>query len=160
TFREDLWYRLSVFPMRLPPLRERLEDLPALAAYFAERAGRRLGGVGLAPTPADLLLLERYPWPGNVRELGAVIERAAILGNGKRLEVALALGASSSPPRPISVAPPADPGANGGGSVPPPALGSSSSGRIATLDEAMAQHIRKALAACEGRIEGPTGAAK
>lgn len=159
TFREDLWYRLSVFPMRLPALRERLEDLPALAAYFAERAGRRLGGMGLAPTPADLLLLERYSWPGNVRELGAVIERAAILGNGKRLEVALALGATSSPARPVSVAPSPELGAVNG-STPPPAGASSPSGRIATLDEAMAHHIRKALGACEGRIEGPTGAAK
>ena len=159
TFREDLWYRLSVFPMRLPALRERLEDLPALATYFAERAGRRLGGMSLAPTPADLLLLERYSWPGNVRELGAVIERAAILGNGKRLEVALALGATSSPARPISVAPAPDLGAVNG-SAPPPAALATGSGRIATLDEAMGQHIRKALGACEGRIEGPTGAAK
>jgi len=157
TFREDLWYRLSVFPMRLPALRERLEDLPALAAYFAERAGRRLGGAGLAPTAADLLLLERYSWPGNVRELGAVIERAAILGNGKRLEVALALGATSVPARPLSV--PAAPDALPTmGSAPPPPM--APSGRLATLDEAMAHHIRKALAACEGRIEGATGAAK
>jgi hydrogenase-4 transcriptional activator len=157
-FREDLWYRLSVFPIRLPALRERMEDLPALAEYFAERAGRRLGGAGLAPTSADLLLLERYPWPGNVRELGTVIERAAILGSGKRLEVAAALGATSVPPRAPSVAPPPDRYAENGSEL---AIHNSAgtSGRLPTLDEAMANHIRKALAACEGRIEGSTGAA-
>jgi len=166
-FREDLWYRLSVFPIRLPALRERLEDLPALAAYFAERAGRRLGGTGLAPTPADLLLLERYPWPGNVRELGAVIERAAILGNGRRLELALALGATSSP-RPITLSPAPEvqpltmgaPPLSGANHNSQHTMHHSPGGRIATLDEAMAQHIRRALAACEGRIEGPTGAAQ
>ena len=156
TFREDLWYRLSVFPIRLPALRERPEDLPALAEYFADRAGRRLGGVGLTPTAADLALLERYSWPGNVRELGAVIERAAILGSGKRLEVAAALGATSLPPRTPSTPPPLERtnGSASSDSVPAP-----SGGRLPTLDEAMATHIRKALAACEGRIEGSNGAA-
>jgi transcriptional regulator with GAF, ATPase, and Fis domain len=91
-FREDLWYRISVFPVRLPALRERAQDIPALATYFAQRAGQRLGGAGLTPTEHDITLLLRYPWPGNVRELIAVIERAAILGNGKRLELAKALG--------------------------------------------------------------------
>ncbi|MBN8612416.1 MAG: sigma 54-interacting transcriptional regulator, partial [Deltaproteobacteria bacterium] len=88
SFREDLWYRLSVFPLRLPPLRERLEDLPQLVSHFAARAGTRLGGSPLVPTSEDLSLLAAYPWPGNVRELGAVIERAAILGHGKHLETA------------------------------------------------------------------------
>jgi transcriptional regulator with GAF, ATPase, and Fis domain len=156
TFREDLWYRLSVFPIRLPALRERMEDLPALAAYFADRSGRRLGGSGLSPTAADLALLERYQWPGNVRELGAVIERAAILGGGKRLEVAAALGASSLPVRSPSSPPPSA----GGSNVALVATPASPAGRLPTLDEAMAIHIRKALAACEGRIEGPTGAAQ
>jgi hydrogenase-4 transcriptional activator len=144
-FREDLWYRLSVFPIRLPALRERLEDLPALAAHFADRAGRRLGGSGLTPSASDLELLLGYAWPGNVRELAAVIERATILGNGKRLDVRAALGATSMR---TPQAPP---------SQPPPSAHPS---RIATLDEAMAEHIRRALEACHGRIEGPFGAAK
>lgn len=155
-FREDLWYRLSVFPIRIPPLRERMEDLPALVDYLADRAGRRLGGSGLAPTAADLALLERFPWPGNVRELGAVIERAAILGGGKRLEIAAALGASSLPVR----SPSAPPGPSSESTGLPASTPAVPNGRLPTLDEAMAIHIRKALAACEGRIEGPTGAAQ
>src|SRR5947209_8231537 len=81
-FREDLWYRVAVFPIRLPPLRERQDDIPSLAAHFALRAARRLGAVPLVPSPEDINLLVAYPWPGNVRELATVIERAAILGDG------------------------------------------------------------------------------
>ncbi|MCB9552392.1 MAG: sigma-54-dependent Fis family transcriptional regulator [Myxococcales bacterium] len=144
-FREDLWYRLCVFPIRLPALRERMEDLPALAAHFADRAGRRLGGLGLAPTPAELALLAGYAWPGNVRELAAVIERAVILGNGRRLELAAALGATTPRPAPVERAPaPLD-------RAPPEPIGA--------LDAAIAAHIERALAACRGRIEGPFGAA-
>ena len=97
-FREDLWYRIAVFPIRLPPLRERPEDIAELARHFAERAATRFV-LPLAPlTPEDIQLLMSYPWPGNIRELAAVIDRAAILGNGKGLEVAQALGATATPP--------------------------------------------------------------
>src|SRR6185436_5055823 len=99
---------ISVFPIRLPALRERMQDIPELAGHFARRAGQRLGGMSLAPTQHDLDLLARYAWPGNVRELQAVIERAAILGDGKRLEVSKALGTlepTSVPPRAPSQAP-------------------------------------------------------
>ncbi len=153
-FREDLWYRLSVFPLRLPSLRERPEDLKDLAEYFADAAGKRLGGHGLRPTDEDIELLSRYSWPGNVRELGAVIERAAILGNGKHLEIFAALGSiGSAPSRPSSPPPPLT------GEAPmkaPPAT----SGRFPTLDEAMAAHIEAALERSFGRIEGPHGAAR
>ena len=142
-FREDLWYRISVFPIHLPPLRERPGDIPALAAHFAWRAGQRLGGAPLVPGPEDLARLLAYPWPGNVRELAAVIERAVILGGGHRMETAAALGATPPP-----IPPPADA---------PASLASAP--RIATLDEAMADHVRRALAATRGRIEGPGGAA-
>ena len=150
SFREDLWYRLSIFPIRLPALRERMEDLPALAAHFAEGAGRRLGGSGLTPTSSDIELLCSYSWPGNVRELAAVIERAAILGNGKWLEIRTALGDTSvhSPSRP-----PAERVLGNGAS------GSDATRHLATLDAAMADHITQALKACRGRIEGPFGAA-
>mgnify|MGYP002619999239 CR=1 FL=1 len=97
SFREDLWYRLSVFPLQLPPLRERPADIGPLAEWFADRAGRRLGGAPLRLHPLDRELLERYAWPGNARELAAVIERAAILGDGRRLDVPAALGMNASP---------------------------------------------------------------
>jgi transcriptional regulator with GAF, ATPase, and Fis domain len=105
-FREDLWYRIAIFPIKLPPLRERKEDIPALATHFALRAAKRLGTLPLAPTAADIDLLLRYAWPGNVRELAAVIERAAILGDGKRLEVGQALGAAPRMAEPASSAGP------------------------------------------------------
>jgi hydrogenase-4 transcriptional activator len=159
-FREDLWYRLSVFPMRLPPLRERLEDLPALAAQFAARSGERLGAGPLVPTPADLRLLLGYAWPGNVRELAAVIERAVILGHGKRLEVAAALGLSSptgllqsAVPSPHPLAAPAV-----ARSAPEPTRAGGAEGEGA-LDDVVVAHIERVLAATRGRIEGPKGAA-
>src|SRR6185503_15711772 len=98
TFRQDLWYRISVFPVRLPSLRERPGDVPHLAAHFAASAGKRLGGAPLTVSPDDLALLLAYPWPGNVRELAAVLERAAILGDGRHLEVAAALGRPTGAP--------------------------------------------------------------
>jgi PAS domain S-box-containing protein len=79
TFRSDLFYRLNVFPIRLPPLRERKEDIPALAGYFvdryAKRAGRKIRGI----RKSALDSLESYPWPGNIRELQNVIERSLIV---------------------------------------------------------------------------------
>ena len=93
-FRQDLWYRVSVFPLHLPALRDRRGDIAALAQHFAERAGHRLMGRSLSVASEDLALLLDYPWPGNVRELASVIERAAILGGGRRLELAAALGIS------------------------------------------------------------------
>jgi transcriptional regulator with GAF, ATPase, and Fis domain len=80
TFREDLWYRIAVFPIILPPLRERTGDIPELARHFAERAAARFMRPLVLPTMEDLELLASYAWPGNIRELGAVIDRAAILG--------------------------------------------------------------------------------
>jgi hydrogenase-4 transcriptional activator len=157
-FREDLWYRISVFPIRLPPLRERLEDIPDLAAHFAWRAGKRLGGTPLVPSADDIRLLVDYAWPGNVRELAAVIERAAIIGDAKRLDIPSALGrnpAHAPSPEPqraaeLRVPAPEAPGPNDAGAKP-------ASPR--TLDEAIAAHIERALARSHGRVEGPHGAA-
>jgi transcriptional regulator with GAF, ATPase, and Fis domain len=146
-FREDLWYRIAVFPIRLPPLRDRLEDIPALATHFALRAAKRLGMPSLVPAPEDLPLLAAYPWPGNVRELAAVIERAAILGNGKRLDVARALGNASPPsPRPTLTS--------------PRLVGPEEGRTFPTLDTVLARHVELALTRTGGRIEGPHGAAK
>lgn len=142
TFREDLWYRIGIFPIRLPPLRERPEDIPSLAAHFAHRAGVRLGGAPLTPTAGDIAVLISYSWPGNVRELAAVIERAAILGDGHHLRVAASLGIGPSGTRSAASAR-LEPHA-----VPDPSLGG-----------AMAGHIERALTASGGRIEGPGGAA-
>jgi hydrogenase-4 transcriptional activator len=140
SFREDLWYRISVFPIQLPPLRDRREDIPRLAAHFAARAATRLGMVPLMPTADDLDLLLAYSWPGNVRELSAVIERAAILGGGKALRIAAALGSGVAAT--VATSPEPAPAAE-----------------LSTLEAAMRQHIEHALVSANGRIEGPQGAA-
>jgi transcriptional regulator with GAF, ATPase, and Fis domain len=147
-FREDLWYRIAVFPIVIPPLRDRKEDIPALAAHFALRAAKRIGVTSLAPTPEDTALLMAYQWPGNVRELAAVIERATILGNGLRLEVAKALGIGYTPSsnKPVPDIP-----------LAPPNIATS---HTSSLDEAMKQHIEAALKKTCGRVEGRYGAAR
>jgi hydrogenase-4 transcriptional activator len=142
-FREDLWYRIAVFPIDLPPLRDHVEDVPALANHFALRAASRFGTPPRIPSPEDLDLLVAYPWPGNVRELIAVIERAVILGNGDRLEVAKALGVAPGASARAANA------ARAGADEP-----------FATLDQAVARHIEAALARTRGRIEGKGGAAE
>jgi transcriptional regulator with GAF, ATPase, and Fis domain len=169
SFREDLWYRLSVFPVYLPPLRERPGDVPALAAHFAWKAGKRLGGNPLVPNEADVELLLSYDWPGNVRELAAVIERAAILGGGKKLNVAGALGLRGTGGSQKSVPPPAPSAPQGTLStssatyaIAAPSMASISkltSSAFLTLDQAMARHIQDALEKTGGRIEGKGGAA-
>ena len=90
-FRQDLFYRLSVFPMELPPLRERREDIPTLAAHFFENACRRFNRARVRLTQSNLQYLQRYQWPGNVRELQNVIERAVIVAQGGPLELGLTL---------------------------------------------------------------------
>jgi transcriptional regulator with GAF, ATPase, and Fis domain len=142
-FREDLWYRIAVFPIHLPPLRDRVEDIPALANHFALRAATRFGTPPRLPTAEDLALLAGYPWPGNVRELVAVVERAVILGDGERLDVAKALGVA--------------PGATSAAPARPVSAGAAES--FPSLDRAMARHIEAALARAHGKIEGPGGAA-
>ncbi len=161
SFREDLWYRINVFPILLPRLRERIEDIPALVRHFSQRAAVRFGLPAVEASLADLRLLSSYPWPGNIRELGAVIDRAAILGNGKTLEVATSLGLSQPisyteatdeptyyeviPESPVTRARPVE--------------SEVSQASIATLDAAMREHIERALAASGGQIEGRSGTA-
>lgn len=146
-FREDLWYRIAVFPIVLPPLRERREDVAKLATHFAGRAATRFGLAPVAPSPEDLTLLMAYSWPGNVRELGAVIDRAAILGDGKRLEVAKALGVDTEIPETSR-----EPHLAHSTSRRPP-------GSIEPLNVAIQRHIEAALAVTRGRVEGRQGAA-
>ncbi len=148
SFREDLWYRIAVFPIMLPPLREHPEDLAALAEHVARRAAVRFGFALQLPSPHDLTLLTNYAWPGNVRELAAVIDRAAILGAGKSLEIAKALGVMTPgrlAPQTTSHVP----------AAPLPVAATSM-----PLEAAMQQHIEAALAVTCGRIEGPYGAAR
>ncbi|HSJ98432.1 MAG TPA: sigma-54 dependent transcriptional regulator, partial [Myxococcota bacterium] len=154
-FREDLWYRIAVFPIAVPPLRERPEDVPALATHFALRAATRFGTPPRIPSPEDMELLIAYPWPGNVRELSAVIERAVILGDGRALDVATALG---------PVLPRGGIGSPEQGAAPRDEAGSAPRERpgaapFPTLDQAMRAHIEAALGRTRGRIEGPRGAA-
>ena len=164
SFREDLWYRINVFPILLPRLRERIEDIPALVRHFSQRAAVRFGLPSVEASPADLRLLASYAWPGNIRELGAVIDRAAILGNGKTLEVATALGLSQPMPMSVDEAEgedeptfyeviPESPTTSSR------ALVTKSTGEIATLECAMREHIERALVASGGQIEGRSGTA-
>jgi two-component system response regulator PilR (NtrC family) len=83
--REDLFYRLNVLPIHLPPLRERREDIPLLVAHFLQKFSRELGKEVRGVTPEALAILERYHWPGNIRELENVLERAIVLGAGDML---------------------------------------------------------------------------
>ncbi len=148
-FREDLWYRLATFPVLLPPLRERKADFADLAAHFARRAAHRFGFPVVQPTGTDVALLSAYDWPGNVREFAAVIDRALLLGEGRSLDVATALGA----PRVQAL----QPVAAGMPPSPVPAVGAT--GTLVTLDEAMRSHIARALEMTHGRLEGRHGAA-
>ena len=86
-FRSDLYYRLNVFPIRIPPLRERREDIPFLVRHFTEKYARRMGKTIRTISGASLRQLIRWHWPGNIRELGNLIERAVILTRGTTLEV-------------------------------------------------------------------------
>jgi two-component system NtrC family response regulator len=85
TFREDLYYRLNVVPIKLPPLRDRLEDLPMLVHHFVSRAGRKFGREEISIAPEVLDRLQQHTWPGNVRELENCIERMVVLARGDRL---------------------------------------------------------------------------
>ena len=87
TLREDLFYRLNVIPVRLPPLRERFDDIPLLVAHFLQKFGKELGKEVRGVSPEALAQLEQHHWPGNIRELENVIERALVLGTGEMLGV-------------------------------------------------------------------------
>jgi transcriptional regulator with GAF, ATPase, and Fis domain len=101
-FRSDLFFRLNVFPIRIPPLRERVEDIPLLVRHFSEEFARRMNKK-IETIPSETMrTLCRYSWPGNIRELQNVIERAVILSHGSALNVPVAELATD-----VSAAPPA-----------------------------------------------------
>lgn len=139
TFREDLWYRLNVLPIRIPPLRLRREDIPSLVMYFVDRKARELS-LHRVPSvsPQDLSRLQTYDWPGNVRELQNIVERALLISRGDWLSIpALGTGAVVAAPEPKPTAP-----------------------GLATLDAVMAAHIRNVLERVGWRIAGRGGAAE
>ena len=120
-FREDLLYRLNVFPLELPPLRERLEDLPLLVKHFLQEIGQR-EGMAKRATPAALDRLAQYRWPGNVRELRNVLQRAYVMSAGPEItdqwlprDMAAAAAAPVAPPRVQAHAPAAAAAATGDG---------------------------------------------
>jgi formate hydrogenlyase transcriptional activator len=136
-FRADLFYRLHVFPIHIPPLRERREDVPALVWHFVRQFARRVGKDIRAIPDETMARLAAYDWPGNVRELEHVVERAVILSPGPelrvpRIELTVTPGASPGPPRR-----PAGP----------------------TLKDAEREMIRQALEQSGGVVGGPAGAA-
>jgi transcriptional regulator with GAF, ATPase, and Fis domain len=141
-FREDLWFRLNVFPITIPPLRQRREDIPALVHHFIDRKSVALKLVErpvLAPGAIDKLIA--YDWPGNVRELENVIERALIRHQGGVLSFETLLSPAASGDREVV----------------------ENAGRnraLPSLDEINARHIRRALKMAGGKINGPGGAAQ
>jgi formate hydrogenlyase transcriptional activator len=146
-FRSDLYYRLNVFPIRIPALRERREDIPLLVRYFVQKFSRRQNKI-VQYVPADAMdALVNYNWPGNVRELENLIERAVLLTPGKELKVPRAelksSGAAMDAAAPEGVL--KSPGPSGAS--------------LATLEEADRQHILRALRQTEWKIAGPKGAA-
>jgi len=140
-FREDLWFRLNVFPIMIPPLRQRKGDIPALVHHFIERKCREIKikeRPGLAPGVIDRLIA--YNWPGNIRELENMVERALIQHRGGNLLIDSPLPSSRAPDS--------------------PAESTSNAGPIQPLDEVSRSHILQALNQAKGKINGPGGSAE
>jgi DNA-binding NtrC family response regulator len=139
-FRSDLYYRLNVFPLILPPLRERREDIPRLIRHFLDRASRKLGKslVEFAPALTDRAMA--YDWPGNVRELENYVERSVILGKPTVLDAA------------------EPPAAQASRAAAQPASGARSAAE--TLEDVERAHIQRVLEQTQWAIEGPRGAAR
>jgi formate hydrogenlyase transcriptional activator len=130
-FRTDLYYRLSVFPVSVPPLRDRADDIPMLVRYFTQKFARRMNKRVETISQETMDAMIRYPWPGNVRELENLIERAVILTRGATLQI------------PLSELRPA----------------TSDTTSTLTLESAERDHIRRVLEQCNGVVGGPNGAA-
>ena len=141
SFREDLWYRLNVLPIRIPPLRLRRDDIPALVRHFVERKSREMGKATVPRISGhDMARLKRYNWPGNVRELQNIVERALILSHGDSLIF----------PKLTSMTPISQ----------EVATTSPSNRSVLTLDEVIAAHIRSVLEDVNWKVAGSGGAAE
>ena len=136
TFRQDLFYRLNVFPITLPALRDRREDLPALLRHFCDRLGRQIGKPVDRISPGTLEALQQYDWPGNIREFENVIQQAVILSRDGVLDLANFSGVSVRPVVP------------------------SYPDQLEKLVDVQRAHILRVLESTNWRIEGTTGAAK
>jgi formate hydrogenlyase transcriptional activator len=133
-FRSDLFYRLSVFPIRMPPLRERRDDIPLLVRFFVRKFAQRMDR-HLETIPRETMkVLMQWSWPGNVRELENLIERSVILSDGPTLRVPISELRKST----ADIAAPSD----------------------HTLDAAEREHIIRVLRETGGQISGPDGAAR
>ena len=158
-FREDLYYRLAVFPIRVPALRERREDIPLLVRAFVERISKRMGKSVEPPSDFELAQMQRYDWPGNIRELINVVERALITARGGSLDLLRALGSVGdlARARPES-APESSSDSDAAVKVVAPAAD-----EILTVDglrEFEKLNLERALARCDGQIGGAGGAAE
>jgi transcriptional regulator with GAF, ATPase, and Fis domain len=140
-FRQDLFYRLSVFPIEVPALRKRREDIPLLAENFLQIASRKIGRPPPLLTLAAVQRLQQYGWPGNVRELQHIIERAVITSTKGRLNLELPLSSNASHSMDSTVA------------------GEPTVKTDAEIRKIEADNIRSALRATNGKVSGPTGAA-
>jgi PAS domain S-box-containing protein len=136
TFRADLFYRLNVFPIEVPPLRKRKEDIPMLVEYFVKRYAEKAGKQILKIDVNTLELCQSYPWPGNIRELQNIVERSVILSSGDTFWIEKAWLASPEPARQELQSPLPD-----------------------TLQNREREMIEAALAECNGKVAGPEGAA-
>jgi transcriptional regulator with GAF, ATPase, and Fis domain len=165
-FREDLYYRLQVFPIVIPPLRLRKGDIPQLVQHFVRRKVRELGLSRIPPlAPGALERLVAYSWPGNVRELQNAVERALILARGAPLTFAEL--SSPGPPEATSAASRLrDDGPAAPSRLPAVASGATDDnlpwpeGDPLELDEVVSRHIQRALSVAGGRVSGPRGAAR
>jgi transcriptional regulator with GAF, ATPase, and Fis domain len=138
-FREDLWFRINVFPIRVPPLRERKEDIPSLVYHFINKKTKQLK-LSTAPelSPGAIDRLMHYHWPGNVRELENVVERELILDKGEPLTFSLLAGTDKNNyPAAFNVLPYKSP----------------------SLDKVNTLHIQQVLKITKGIVHGPGGAA-
>ena len=134
-FREDLWYRLNVFPITVPPLRQRKSDIALLVNFFVNRSNRKLGRCVKTISPQTLQRLQNYYWPGNVRELANIVERALINSPGTGLQLADNLEGNAVP------------------------INGNTHRQLSRLQDVERDHILATLSACEWRIEGTSGAA-
>jgi transcriptional regulator with GAF, ATPase, and Fis domain len=142
SFREDLYYRLAVFPLHLPPLRERRDDIIPIAEGFLADLSRRTGRGPWKLTERSRGWIEAQPWPGNVRELINALERATILTAGPLLDLGTSRDEEST------------------GSAPTSAQADSPDTALATLADMERRHIERALAETAGKIHGPGGCAE